>query len=334
MHEAQKLSQAGERAIDTLRVQHATLPGGVTTQILWPHAIPSQRSTLKLPRQILTNDAQRSFARAGRQRPIDTQEARVVVEPRLPAKTGGPLVKPPDELEPSMQPRSARSARRNLPARQATSHHQRNVAPAQLRCTASASSEKARYLPEKPAVVGNRKRRRVPLAQIVCEFPIDGRHVGCQPSRKSSGVPRGKPRSHAGCGPCITRHTSDISPPMTDHKSFDDLPDLPGDHAELRAAFFRPARRSLPLSPSPSRHDRDLGIKNAIRPSAIGKKNWLFIGHPDAGQRSAILYSLVVSCQRHGKDPLAYLRDVLQRLPTLTNQDDLTPLTPAAWQPS
>ena len=75
-------------------------------------------------------------------------------------------------------------------------------------------------------------------------------------------------------------------------------------------------------------------VENAIRPSAIGKKNWLFIGHPDAGQRSAIIYSLVVSCQRHGKDPLAYLRDVLGRLPSLTNQDDLTPLTPAGWQPS
>jgi transposase len=75
-------------------------------------------------------------------------------------------------------------------------------------------------------------------------------------------------------------------------------------------------------------------VKNAIRPSAIGKKNWLFIGHAAAGQRSAIIYSLVVSCQRHGKDPLAYLSDVLARLPTLTNQDDLTPLTPAAWQPS
>jgi hypothetical protein len=60
----------------------------------------------------------------------------------------------------------------------------------------------------------------------------------------------------------------------------------------------------------------------------------LFIGHPDAGQRSAIIYSLVVSCQRHGKDPLAYLRDVLRRLPTMTNQDDLTTLTPAGWQPA
>jgi len=36
-------------------------------------------------------------------------------------------------------------------------------------------------------------------------------------------------------------------------------------------------------------------IENAIRPSALGKKNWLFIGHPEAGQRSAILYSLLAS---------------------------------------
>jgi transposase len=82
-----------------------------------------------------------------------------------------------------------------------------------------------------------------------------------------------------------------------------------------------------------TRIDNNL-VENAIRPSAIGKKNWLFIGHPAAGQRSAIIYSLVVSCQRHGKDPLAYLRDVLRRLPAMTNQDDLTPLTPAGWHPS
>jgi len=84
---------------------------------------------------------------------------------------------------------------------------------------------------------------------------------------------------------------------------------------------------------SESRLDNNL-VENAIRPSAIGKKNWLFIGHPDAGQRSAIIYSIVVSCQRHGKDPYAYLRDVLSRLPQMTNQDDLTALTPAGWQPT
>jgi hypothetical protein len=48
----------------------------------------------------------------------------------------------------------------------------------------------------------------------------------------------------------------------------------------------------------------------------------LFIGHPDAGDRSAIIYSIIVSCQRRGIDPLAYMRDVLSRLPSMTNQDD------------
>jgi len=81
-----------------------------------------------------------------------------------------------------------------------------------------------------------------------------------------------------------------------------------------------------------TRLDNNL-VENAIRPSAIGKKNWLFIGHPDAGDRSAILYSIIVSCQRHGKDPLAYLRDVLTRLPAMTNHDDLDALTPANWRP-
>lgn len=82
-----------------------------------------------------------------------------------------------------------------------------------------------------------------------------------------------------------------------------------------------------------TRLDNNL-VENAIRPSAIGKKNWLFVGHPDAGQRSAIIYSIVVSCQRHRKDPLAYLRDVLTRLPKMTTRDDLTVLTPANWQPA
>lgn len=82
-----------------------------------------------------------------------------------------------------------------------------------------------------------------------------------------------------------------------------------------------------------SRLDTNL-VENAIRPSAIGKKNWLFIGHPDAGDRSAIIYSIVVSCQRHGIDPWLYLRDVLTRLPAMTNQDDLSALLPENWTPT
>jgi hypothetical protein len=58
-------------------------------------------------------------------------------------------------------------------------------------------------------------------------------------------------------------------------------------------------------------------IENRIRPAAIGKKNWLFFGGADAGQRSAILYTIVECCRRRGLDPLAYLRDVLSRLPAI-----------------
>ncbi len=75
------------------------------------------------------------------------------------------------------------------------------------------------------------------------------------------------------------------------------------------------------------------GAENTIRPTKLGMKNWLFIGHPDAGDRSAILYSLVLSCKRHGKDPLAYLRDVLTRLPRMTNKDNLDELLPSNWTP-
>jgi hypothetical protein len=80
--------------------------------------------------------------------------------------------------------------------------------------------------------------------------------------------------------------------------------------------------------------------ENAIRPTAIGKKNWLFIGAAEAGQRGAILYTIIESCRRRGIDPHAYLRDILTRLPTATNWQvqDLTPEAwakaqhPAAWQ--
>jgi len=72
-------------------------------------------------------------------------------------------------------------------------------------------------------------------------------------------------------------------------------------------------------------------IENAVRPTAVGKKNWLFIGAPHAGKRSAIIYTILLSCQRCGVDPHAYIQDLLQRLPHMSNQDDLTPLLPQNW---
>lgn len=71
-------------------------------------------------------------------------------------------------------------------------------------------------------------------------------------------------------------------------------------------------------------------VENAIRPTAIGKKNWLFIGEAGAGQRGAIIYTLVETCRKRGIDPYAYLRDVLTRLPTLKNSQ-IPEVTPAAW---
>jgi len=61
-------------------------------------------------------------------------------------------------------------------------------------------------------------------------------------------------------------------------------------------------------------------VENAIRPTAVGKKNWLFIGEAGAGQRGAIIYTLIESCRLRKIDPYAYLRDVLSRLPHMTNQ--------------
>ena len=74
-------------------------------------------------------------------------------------------------------------------------------------------------------------------------------------------------------------------------------------------------------------------MENAIRPTAIGKKNWLFMGDADAGDRSAIIYTIVECCRRRGLDPAAYLRDVLTRLPNMTNWQ-ISEVTPAAWQKS
>jgi transposase len=71
-------------------------------------------------------------------------------------------------------------------------------------------------------------------------------------------------------------------------------------------------------------------VENAIRPTAIGKKNWLFIGHPDAGERSAIIYTLLENCKRLGINPRDYLLDVLTRLPAMTNHQTYT-LTPRNW---
>jgi transposase len=71
-------------------------------------------------------------------------------------------------------------------------------------------------------------------------------------------------------------------------------------------------------------------MENAIRPTAVGKKNWMFVGHPKAGSRSAVIYSIVGSCERRGINPFEYIHDVLERIPSMKASEQYK-LTPQNW---
>jgi len=74
-------------------------------------------------------------------------------------------------------------------------------------------------------------------------------------------------------------------------------------------------------------------IENAIRPVALGRKNWLFAGSETAGRRAAAIMSLLATAKANGRDPHAWLSDVLQRLPT-TKDRDIGALLPHRWTPA
>jgi transposase len=74
-------------------------------------------------------------------------------------------------------------------------------------------------------------------------------------------------------------------------------------------------------------------VENSIRVPAVGRRRWLFIGHPDAGWRSAVIYSLIISCRRRGINPQEYLTDVLRRLPAM-NITQIDQLLPKHWKPA
>lgn len=73
-------------------------------------------------------------------------------------------------------------------------------------------------------------------------------------------------------------------------------------------------------------------IERQIKPWKLGAKNWMFVGSELAGQRAAVVMSLVQSAKLNGIDPWAYLRDVLQRLPTQLNSR-IDELLPHRWRP-
>ena len=140
---------------------------------------------------------------------------------------------------------------------------------------------------------------------------------------------------------------------------------FPALHALPKLATFRPwlealHEETLPKSPigTAARYalhnwealirycaDGELAIDNnlaerAVKPCAIGRKNWLFCGNDNGGRTAAILFSLIGSAKRHHLDPFAWLRDVLTRMPVLRAKNAsipetlLQPLLPDAWAPT
>lgn len=71
--------------------------------------------------------------------------------------------------------------------------------------------------------------------------------------------------------------------------------------------------------------------ERALKRVAIGRKNWLFAGHDEAGRTAALWYSLLASAERHGADPQHYLTSLLAQLPTVP-ATDLPRLLPDVWR--
>jgi transposase len=71
--------------------------------------------------------------------------------------------------------------------------------------------------------------------------------------------------------------------------------------------------------------------ERGLRPVAVGRNNWLFVGSEAGGKTAAILMSLCATCKRVGIDPLAYLRDVLERISTHP-ASRIAELVPEQWR--
>jgi transposase len=119
----------------------------------------------------------------------------------------------------------------------------------------------------------------------------------------------------------------------------------------LKAQIIRLREAALPASAAAKACDHALGnwdllsrypehgraeidnnrAEQAIRPVALGRKNWLHIGSEAAGPKVAAIASIFATCKRLGIDVRAYLLDVLVRLPTWPI-NRVAELTPMAWQ--
>jgi transposase len=72
--------------------------------------------------------------------------------------------------------------------------------------------------------------------------------------------------------------------------------------------------------------------ERSLRRVAMGRTNFLFVGHEDSGHRHVVLYTLISSCQQHGKNPVDYLTDVLARIDDHPARQ-IVDLLPHRWRP-
>ena len=99
----------------------------------------------------------------------------------------------------------------------------------------------------------------------------------------------------------------------------------------IRYILRRKAAFEVYLSNGQLEIDNNL-VENAIRPVAVGRKNYLFAGSHPAAQRAAILYSLFACCKANQVNPQVWLQDVLQRIKNHPI-NKIEELLPHLWKP-
>jgi transposase len=78
----------------------------------------------------------------------------------------------------------------------------------------------------------------------------------------------------------------------------------------------------------PNYNISNIWIENAVRPFAIGRKNWLFCASVDGAKASAMYFSLIETAKKNGFEPFDYLSKMLEKLPAAKTVDDFEKLLP------
>ena len=73
--------------------------------------------------------------------------------------------------------------------------------------------------------------------------------------------------------------------------------------------------------------------ERAMRPVAVGRKNWLFAGSKAGGERAAAIYSVIETCKLNSVEPQAYIADVMEKIAGDWPASRWDELMPWNWKP-